>query len=626
MYVMGTAGHVDHGKSSLVLALSGIDPDRLPEEKARGLTIDLGFAWMTTNSGQMLGIVDVPGHERFVKNMIAGVGAIDFVLFVIAADDGWMPQTAEHLAILQYLNVSRGIVAVTKKDLADPDWLNLVMEDARERLSSTPFADAPIIAVDSISGKGIDDIKAAIDTMVQSLPSRPDIGKPRLFIDRAFAMAGRGGVVTGTLLEGALETGQSVAIVPGDLRGRVRELQVHGHSVAKAPPGQRVAVNLAGVELGELSRGQCIVAENDTETIDRIWADVTILPDATHPLKAERRVLVMVGSAEPEGIAYPIAPEGLAPGQRGFCEFRLLSPLKARLRDRFVLRWPTPGITIGGGTILDVGGTRHTKRAADFNSRMERRLQGTLDAYRDTELRKEGYASAKGFLRHSPFAESAIDTDLRDAESRGEVFRSGPLVFHPEWFAQVKSRLLEILSEVHNAQPHLAGLNLAEWAKRADVSDEPMAQIVKLLEADNSVSRSGEAYHLPTHNPGLPAEWTAEGDRLWSSIESGGAQPPTRPDLEAAAPHAKQIIAFWVASGRLTALGDGVVFPADVFNTIRGRVTDHLKKARQMSAAELRDLLGTTRKYAVPILEALDREGLTRRVGDLRVLADAPEE
>jgi selenocysteine-specific elongation factor len=626
MYVMGTAGHVDHGKSSLVLALSGIDPDRLPEEKARGLTIDLGFAWMTTKSGQKLGIVDVPGHERFVKNMIAGVGAIDFVLFVIAADDGWMPQTAEHLAILQYLNVTRGIIAVTKKDLAEPDWLSLVIDDAREKLSSTPFADAPIIAVDSISGTGIDEIKNAIDTMVESLPSRPDIGKPRLFIDRAFAMAGRGGVVTGTLLEGALETGQNVVIVPANLRARVRELQVHGQSVTKAPPGQRVAVNLAGVELGELSRGQCIVAEDDTETIDRIWAEVEILAEVTHPLKAERRVLVMVGSAEPEGIAYPIDPAGIAPGQRGICEIRLLSPLKARLRDRFVLRWPTPGVTIGGGVLLDVGGTRHTKRAPGFAARMERRLQGALGVFRDTELRKDGYASSKGFLQHSPFSESEIEADLNEAADRGEVFRSGPLVIHPDWFAEVKVRLLDILSELHKTQPHLAGLNLAEWTKRGQVAEEPMVQVVRLLENEGAASRSGEAYHLPAHNPGLPAKWAADGDRLWASIESGGIQPPTRPELETAAPNAKQIVAFWVASKRLTVLGDGVLFPASVFNTIRDRVVDHLKKSKQMSAAELRDLLGTTRKYAVPILEALDREGITRRVGDLRVLADAPEE
>ena len=228
MYVMGTAGHVDHGKSSLVLALSGIDPDRLPEEKERGLTIDLGFAWMTTNSGLTIGIVDVPGHERFVKNMIAGVGAIDFVLFVVAADDGWMPQSTEHLAILKYLNVKRGLVAVTKKALADPDWLQLVIDDVRQKTADTFLRGAPIIAVDSLSGDGIDELKSAIDQIVQDLPLSPDIGKPRLYIDRAFTIAGRGAVVTGTLTGGTLNSGQNLRIVPGDLRARVRELQMHG--------------------------------------------------------------------------------------------------------------------------------------------------------------------------------------------------------------------------------------------------------------------------------------------------------------------------------------------------------------------------------------------------------------
>ena len=334
----------------------------------------------------------------------------------------------------------------------------------------------------------------------------------------------------------------------------------------------------------------------------------------------------MIGSAELDGSAHPVDLAGIPPGQRGICELRLSSPVKARLRDRFVLRWPTPGITIGGGIILDIGGTRHAKRAADFVARMERRLQGTLAAYRDTELRKDGFASSRAFLTHSPFSEAEIENDLDEAAKRGEVLRSGPLVIHPDWFADVKNRLLTILEEQHAAQPYVAGLNLAEWTKRGHVAEEPMAQVVRLLEAEGALSRSGEAYHLPSHNPGLPEEWGAEGDRLWSSIETGGMQPPTRPELEAAGPHAKQIVAFWVASGRVTTLGDGVIFPAPVFDGIRDRVKDHLRRSKTMSAAELRDLLGTTRKYAVPILEALDREGTTRRVGDLRVLADSPED
>jgi selenocysteine-specific elongation factor len=625
MYVMGTAGHVDHGKSALVIALSGIDPDRLPEEKARGLTIDLGFAWMTTNSGMTVGIVDVPGHERFVKNMIAGVGAIDFVLFIIAADDGWMPQTSEHLAILQYLDIERGIVVVTKKDLADPDWLTLVIDDAREKLSSTPLANAPILACDSLSGDGVDAVKVAIDEMVQSLPARPDIGRPRLYIDRAFSMAGRGTVVTGTLVEGALSTGQNVVIVPGDLHARVRELQVHRQSVETAPPGQRVAVNLAGIEVSDLRRGQCIVADTDDQTVNRLWADVEILSDCTHPLKPERHVLVMIGSAEPEAIAYPIDLKGIAPGQRGICELRLMESVKARLRDRFVLRWPTPEVTIGGGMILDVGGTRNEKRASDFAARMERRRDGALADFRDTELRKTGYAARAHFLSHAPFSEGDITTDLTEAANRGEVVLSETLAFHPEWFSQTKERLTSILGNLHKAQPYTPGLNLAELQRRGNIAAEPMPELLKLLEADGSLRRKGEAYHLPTHRPDLPSEWAGETEQLWDSLAEGKMQPPTRPELESASEHGKQIVAFWAANGRIVTLSDGIIFPTETFADIRRRIINHLEQNKQMTMAEARDLLGTTRKYAVPILEALDRDGVTRRVGDQRVLASADE-
>jgi selenocysteine-specific elongation factor len=349
MYVMGTAGHVDHGKSTLVIALSGIDPDRLPEEKARGMTIDLGFAWMTTASGEAIGIVDVPGHERLVRNMVAGVGALDFVLLVVAADDGWMPQSAEHLAILEFVGVKRGIVVITKSDQVDADWLELVRADVADKISKTFLHDAQIHSVDSISGNGLDALRQSIDTITQSLTPRKNLVRPRLFVDRVFTIAGRGAVVTGTLIDGSLTVGQSVAVEPGNLRARVRDLQVHKQQVADAAPGQRVAVNLSGVSQSELQRGTCIVSADDAETTDRLWTYVTVWADAVKPLKAQREVLVMLGTAEPEAFAYPVGVEEINPGEAGLCELRLTTPVKACVKDRFVLRWPTPQVTVGGG-------------------------------------------------------------------------------------------------------------------------------------------------------------------------------------------------------------------------------------------------------------------------------------
>ncbi len=621
MYVLGTAGHVDHGKSSLVIALSGIDPDRLPEEKARGLTIDLGFAWMTTTSGDTVGIVDVPGHERFVKNMIAGVGAIDFVLFVVAADDGWMPQSAEHLAILQYLGVTHGIIVVTKSDLVDPDWLVLVGDDIRQHLAGSFLADSALITVDSLSGRGIPELKSAIGDLIGALPHRPDIGKPRLYIDRAFTIAGRGAVVTGTLTEGQLSTGQSLVVVPGEMKVRVRELQTHGRAVPVAPPGQRVAINLAGIETADLKRGHCLVLDSDSETVDRLWADVHVLADSTHPLEHGRRVLVMVGTAEPEGAAYPLEQSEIPPRHHGLCELRLDHPVKARLRDRFVLRWPTPGVTIGGGIILDVGGTRQTRKDTGLAGRLRARLTGTIEAYRTSELQKHGYASRSRFLRHGPYNREEIERDLAAAIGAREAIIAGDWILYPPWLEDSKSRLLTALSNWHEANSYSPGLNLAEWQEHAAMPGEPMGEIASLLLKDGSVSRTGEAYHLPDHTPQLPQAWKAEADRLWKNIDAGGYQPPTRPELESTSDNARAILAFWIASEQLVQLGDGVVFPKLTFDRIRDSIVTFLVESKEMSAAQLRDLLNTSRRYAVPILEALDREGITRREGDVRVLA-----
>ncbi|HUU46581.1 MAG TPA: selenocysteine-specific translation elongation factor, partial [Acidobacteriota bacterium] len=412
MYVMGTAGHVDHGKSTLVIALSGIDPDRLPEEKARGMTIDLGFAWMTTDSGETIGIIDVPGHERLVKNMIAGVGALDFVLLIVAADDGWMPQSAEHLAILRFLGVARGIVVITKIDGVDPDWLELVRSDVTEQVRGSFLEDAPIIAVDSVSHTGLDELRAAIDTVTQSLTPRRDIGSPRLYIDRVFTIAGRGAVVTGTLIDGSLSVGRPIAIEPGGISGRVRDLQVHKQHVEQAAPGQRVAVNFSGVDLAQLSRGQCVVAEGGVETVDRLWVDVSIWSDAVQPLRPGRQVLVMLGTSEPEATAYPVGAAAIASGHNGLCELRLKEPIVARLKDRFVLRWPTPQVTIGGGEVIDLGGTRRSHRDAHFIASLRGRIAGDLPAYRRSELTKNGFAPRVSFLNNGPWSADAIASDL----------------------------------------------------------------------------------------------------------------------------------------------------------------------------------------------------------------------
>ncbi|MBI3872068.1 MAG: selenocysteine-specific translation elongation factor [candidate division Zixibacteria bacterium] len=628
MYVMGTAGHVDHGKSTLVTALSGIDPDRLPEEKARGMTIDLGFAWMTTNSGETLGIVDVPGHERFVKNMIAGVGAIDFVLLVIAADDGWMPQTAEHLAILRFLRVPRGIVVITKRDWADPEWLELVKADVKDKIAGA-FADEEhpsVVAVDSLSGSGMAELRATIDRMARSLTPRRDIGRPRLYIDRAFAMPGRGAVVTGTLIDGSLAVGETVAIVPGGGSARVRELQTHKAPLREAAPGQRLAVNLAGVDAAALSRGQCLVHPDDEATTDRLWTHVDLLPEIEHPLKERRRVLVMLGTGEPEAVAYPLGLAAIPPGGEGLCEFRLAAPIKARLNDHFVIRWPTPQVTIGGGTVLHLGGLRHLRRDALAQEQLIKRRDGTLATLRATELQLHGFGARQGFLRHSPFSDIEIAADLQAASDRSELIAADDWLFDPSWMGSCREHMLTALSQAHRDHPHLPGLNLAEWRIQSRTPSDPMPAMADWLVGEGTVARTGEAYHLPTHQPSLPAEWQEESARLWTTLVGGNLQPLTRDELEARSANARAIVGYWIAVGQVVSLGDGVIFPSETFAALRETVKTALRTQPSLTAGQLRDLLGTTRKYAVPIGEALDREGITRRVGDVRVLAEGTQE
>ncbi|HEX9750636.1 MAG TPA: selenocysteine-specific translation elongation factor [candidate division Zixibacteria bacterium] len=620
MFVMGTAGHVDHGKSTLVKVLTGIDPDRLPEEKERGLTIDLGFAWMTTPSGRSIGIVDVPGHERFIRNMIAGVGAIDFVLLVIAADDGWMPQTSEHLAILEYMGIECGIVALTKCDTVERDWLYLVQTDIAARLKPSALESAPIVPVDSISGHGLDDLRAAIDALAGSLSPRRDIGRPRLYIDRVFAMTGRGVVVTGTLIDGALQAGQQITIAPESFGARIRDLQIHKQSVARAQAGHRVAVNLSGVERAQMRRGQCLVANDDTDTYDRLWADVSVWADSVSPLETGRQVLVLLGTSETEASAFPLDTEQIAPGSVALCELRLKEAITVRLLDHFVLRWPTPQVTVGGGTVLDLGGDKRMRRQERFIAGLQRRRDRSLMTFLETDLQRMGYVAHNEVLRTGLWTRDQIAQGLDDLIAAGAVQDHGGLLFWSQQFGTWSDAMKQTLADTLAQHPYLPGLNLSEWANRARVPAPAAEKIASAMLASGAAKRNAEVFSLSGHQQALPREWAGDESRLWQSLCDGGAQPPTRPDLEAQSPHARAIIQYWIDTGRVINLSDGVIFPSESFDAIRQQVIGALQSEGALTAGTLRDLLGTTRKYAVPIGEQLDREGLTRREGDTRVL------
>jgi selenocysteine-specific elongation factor len=619
MFVLGTAGHVDHGKSALVKALTGIDPDRLPEEKDRGLTIDLGFAWYTAANDTSIGVVDVPGHERFIKNMIAGVGAIDFVLFVVAADDGWMPQSTEHFDILRFLDVKHGLVALTKADLVKPDWLELVIEDIKDKTSGTFLDGAPIVPVSSITGAGLDDLKKAIDELIGRLPRREDLGRPRLFLDRAFTIAGRGSVVTGTLLEGGFKIGDDVILVPSGHKARVRELQSHKQKVEQVGPGRRVAVNLSGIERSDLSRGECLVKPDNAATYSFVLVRLTLLAESHWSIKTGRSLLALLGTAEPEAVCRLLDTDEIKPGESAICELRLSVPVKARLGDRFVLRVPTPGVTIGGGQVLDFPAYRVTKSNTAYLELLKLRAEDlSLPTILQTEMTKEGWLAETAVPVDIPFSKTAVLHAIAALISSGAWAALGKGYNDVGSAEKLKSRALGILRQRHKDQPFTYGYNETEWRKLLRVPEELFKATLAAWLADGSVKARDGRYCLPDFFPGVPAEWQAEAAQLEKLITDGGMAPPIRSELENTGGHAREIIALWLSLEKMVALPEGVIYPRSVFESVVEKIRKICEETGSVTVAQARDALGTTRKYVVPILTQLDTLGLTRREGDLR--------
>jgi selenocysteine-specific elongation factor len=378
MHVIGTAGHVDHGKSTLVEALTGINPDRLKEERERQMTIDLGFAWMTLPNGQPVGIVDVPGHRDYIEYMLAGVGSLDAVVFVVAADEGVMPQTREHLSIVDLLQIPAGIVVLTKADLVDDDWLELVTADVGAVLRGTVLAGAPIVPVSAVTGRGLDDLRTTLQSVLAERPERPDLGRPRLPIDRAFSLAGFGTIVTGTLLDGSLLVGDEVVLLPSGLSARVRGLQTHKAKLERARPGSRVAVNLAGVELAQVRRGMVVARPGMLEPTTLIDVRLRLLAEAALPLKHNAELKFFTGASEVVAVARLLDADAMQPGETGWVQLQLAEPVTVAKSDRFIIRRPSPGETIGGGQVVDAHPRRRWHRYDPHTlARLETQARGT---------------------------------------------------------------------------------------------------------------------------------------------------------------------------------------------------------------------------------------------------------
>ncbi|HTH70112.1 MAG TPA: selenocysteine-specific translation elongation factor, partial [Candidatus Saccharimonadales bacterium] len=492
--VVGTAGHVDHGKSTLIRALTGIDPDRLREERERGMTIDLGFAWLTLPGGADVGIVDVPGHQDFIRNMLAGVGGIDAVMLVVAADEGVMPQTREHLSILELLGIDRGVVALTKRDLVDDEWGALVRAEVRAALARTPLADAPIIEVSAAARSGLAELLAALETVLGAAPPRRDLGRPRLPIDRAFTMTGFGTVVTGTLVDGALRVGDEVELVPGGLRGRIRGLQTHRRPIEIAQPGSRVAANLSGIEKEAIDRGMVLARPGTLAPTSAIGTRLAVLADASGPLEHDDAVRVHAGTAEAIARAAVLEAGSIAPGSSGWVQLRLATPIAVTIGDRLVVRRPSPSETLGGGSVADTSGERSRTRA-EAVAALERRsapsaadrLLASFDVPRTLAEAGErsGLDAAARALAYATLVESGQAVALADAAVSREVFES------------LATRVERTLAMTHRRAPLRAGASREEVRSALDLAPKRYAALVARLVADGRIAERGSALALP---------------------------------------------------------------------------------------------------------------------------------
>ncbi|MCX2726352.1 selenocysteine-specific translation elongation factor [Thermomicrobium sp. 4228-Ro] len=622
-YVIGTAGHVDHGKSTLVKALTGIDPDRLREEKEREMTIDLGFAWMTLPSGRRLSIVDVPGHERFIKNMLAGVGGFDAALLIVAADEGPMPQTREHLAILDLLEIRHGIVVLTKRDLVDADWLDLVTVEVEELLRGTSLEGAPILPVSAITGEGLTELIAAIDALLDSVPPHASSGRPRLAIDRVFTLPGFGTIVTGTLRDGSLEVGQEVEILPRRLRARIRGLQSHRTKVERALPGSRTAVNLSGVEVDDLERGDVLTVPGWLEPTTLLDARLRMLADAPTALEQNDEIDVFIGTSETLARVTVLDAERLEPGQSGWVQLRLQDPIVAVRGDHFIVRRPSPSATLAGGIVVETHPRRHRRFRPEVIRALEALASGDPLAILLQTLGGQALEWRELVQRSNLDAESATQAlsqliasqEAIALDATGEAIGPQTIILSVRTAERLEAQLLAAISEYHTRYPLRRGLPREMARSRLGLSQRPFDLFVRRLARLGRLVEDGEVLRAPDHRIRLTPDQEERARAYEAALQREPFTPPA-PSEFGLDPELVQALADL---GRVVRITDDVVFAPEAWQTIQERVLALLDAHGSVTLAQVRDALGTSRKYAQALLEYLDQLRITRRVGDARV-------
>jgi selenocysteine-specific elongation factor len=626
--IVGTAGHIDHGKTTLVKALTGIDADRLEEEKRRGITIDLGFAHLEVPlpGGDILrlGFVDVPGHERFVRNMLAGVGGIDLVLLVIAADESIKPQTREHFDICRLLSVRRGIVVLTKSDLVDRETLDVVRLEVEEFLRNSFLdpAHSSIVAVSSLTGAGLDDLKQALVKAATEVTVRDSSALARLPVDRVFTMKGFGVVVTGTLVSGTIRKEDELEVFPVSKRARVRGIEVHGQTAEQAVAGQRTALNLAGVTTQELARGMVLAPPSTFQSTSRLGVSLTLLPSAK-PLKDRARVHLHAYTFETIATVVLFGQKQISPGQTATAKLRLAEPTLLLPGDRFIVRQFSPVVTMGGGVVLDASPISRTPGLGAF---LKTLAEGDAQAILRARIARRSHTGIDlaQVTAETGWTRQVIEGHLAAGAVHNDVFQIGDLFVHSPALDGLKLLIISTVATFHKKNPLVAGISKEELREQVQASSEVFTAALEMLVREKKLEAAGEILHLPGRGVVMKDEEAESQRAIEQAFSSAGLKVPALKDVLAGVKvdktRAQKIVTLLLRDKVLLKISEDLVFHRDALVDLRKRMAAEKSKSAKIDVARFKDLTGVSRKYAIPLLEYLDREHVTRRVGDERVI------
>ena len=620
--IIGTAGHIDHGKTTLIKALSGIETDTTQEEKDRGMSINLGFAYFDLPSGKRCGVVDVPGHEKFIKNMLAGVSGINLVLLLVDSREGIMPQTKEHIDILTLLGIENYIIVMTKIDLVEEEYRELVKEDIREFISGTVLENSPIIEVDSISKKGLDNLLETIDKKTEDIEAKNIEKNARLNIDRSFQVKGFGTVVTGTLTEGVVNVGDELVIYPKGIKTKVRNIQVHAKDVEKAYAGQRTAINLANIKFDDVKRGDTLATADSLTKTYMLDSEIKLINDERANLELWDRVRVYIGTEEVMARVVPLGTDLLKAGESSFAQLRLEDEIAVKNYDKFIIRTYSPMITIGGGVILDASPKKHSRFNEEILEKLKVQLEGnSTELIANYILSHNNYLVSKdSIVKDLQLPEEEIVESIAQLIETATVYESKLGYIHKKKYEEVLEKLKKLLVEYHNRFKLKVGIPKIEVLSKFKLSQKETLELLDLFIANNEIRLEGNLVAEKDFVVNYDKKQLAEKERIEKDLLEGGFTPPTIKDLTNGEKTKVEILESLI-DNTIVRLDADLVLHANVLKEAIQKVEDHFSANEQMGLAEFRDMTGSSRKYSMAILEYIDKLGITRRVENYRVLA-----